>query len=71
MCVLTISEDAEGGAADAARTRFICLGSREGHGQIQSSKTCQGMRFGVRACAKEYQRRFFAWSVTYFLWLGK
>ncbi|CAK9870130.1 unnamed protein product [Sphagnum jensenii] len=42
MCVLTISEDAEGGAADAARTRFICWGSREGHGQIQSSKTRQG-----------------------------
>ncbi len=69
--MLTISEDAEGGAADAARTRFICWGSREGHGQILSSKTRQGMRFGVRACAKVYQRRFFAWSVTYFLWLGK
>lgn len=39
--LLTISENAKGGAADAARTRFICRGSREGHGQIQSS--CQGM----------------------------
>jgi hypothetical protein len=29
------------------------------------------MRFGVRACAKVDQRRFFARSVTYFLWLGK
>ncbi len=39
--LLTISENAKGGAADAARTRFICGGSCEGHGQIQSS--CQGM----------------------------